>query len=197
MQTIRELGRFKRFGDGAWLTLQGASDQAVFAISEGDVRIVLTGSSGAEAVVGVRGPGELVGEMAALDQLPRSASMQAKGPVGAYVLSPELFARFLEAHPDASYHLLSTMAKRLRDLVQRHAMRSESLAARIAWTLLTMMEEAGSQELMLTQQELADWTGATREATARILTELKKQGALETRRGRIRVLEPAQLAAVG
>ncbi len=194
--TITDLGRFKRFPDGTWLTLQGASDRAVYAIREGNVRIVLTGSSGAELVVGIRSAGELVGEMAALDELPRSASMQAKGPVAAYLLSPEQFATFLQAHPDASYRLLTTLAKRLRDLVQMHAMRSESLSVRIAWTLMTLMDEVGSRELHLTQQELAEWTGATREATARILTDLRKQGAVETRRGRIIVLEPALLAAV-
>ncbi|MGH1502040.1 MAG: Crp/Fnr family transcriptional regulator [Acidimicrobiales bacterium] len=194
--TIRELGRFRRIPDGTWLTLQGSTDRTVYAIAEGSVRIVLTASSGAEAVVGLRTEGELVGEMAALDELPRSASMQAKGPVVAYTLPPEQFAVFLERHPDASFRLLTTMAKRLRDLVQMHAMRGESLSARIAWTLLSMMEEVGSAELRLTQQELAEWTGATREATARILTEFRKDGAVETRRGRIIIREPSLLAAV-
>lgn len=194
--TIKELGRFRRIPDGTWLTIQGSDDRTVYAIVEGSVRIVLTGSSGSEAVVGMRGPGELVGEMAALDELPRSASMQAKGPIVAYTLSSEQFARFLEAHPEASYRLLTTMAKRLRELVQMHAMRAESLTARIAWTLLSMMEEVGSSELRLTQQELAEWTGATREATARILTDFRKDGAVETRRGRIIIREPALLATV-
>ena len=192
--TIRRLGRLVRYGGGERLSSEGEQDQRVFAIESGEVRISLTVITGAERVIGVRGPGEMIGEMAALDGSPRSATMATKEPAKIYVLTADAFHEFLREHPEASVDLLIVLARRLRDLVEQHAVRSEDLSSRVAWRLAQLCEEAGVTRLTLTQQELADWIGATREATARVLREFREDGLVTTGRGWIEIHNVGSIA---
>lgn len=188
-QTIREVARFGRFGAGSRLANEGGTDQTVFAIETGLVNILLGGEDGSQYLVGLRGAGDLVGEMAAIDGLPRSASMVAKGVVTAYTLTAEQFRSFLAEHPDASIRIMQSMSRRLRQAASMHVLRGEALSLRIASTLVALAADVDSVELKLTQQELADWVGATREATGRVLAEFRDQRLVETARGRIIVLD--------
>lgn len=191
---MRRLGRLLRCGAGERLSTEGDKDQRVFVIETGEVKISLAVLSGAERVIGVRGPGELIGEMAALDGSPRSATMETRDSAKIYVLTPDAFQQFLRAHPEASFDLLMVLARRLRDLVEQHAVRSEELSSRVAWRLTQLCEDAGLTRLSLTQQELADWIGATREATARVLGDFRQAGLVTTGRGWIEVENLAGVA---
>jgi CRP/FNR family transcriptional regulator, cyclic AMP receptor protein len=193
-ETIARLGRRVRFSSGERLASEGDDDQRVFAIVEGEIRILLTVLTGAERVVGVRRAGELIGEMAALDGSRRSASMEARGDVEAYVLTVDAFHEFLRTHSEASFALLMVLAGRLRDLSAQHAVRSEDLAARVAWRLTQLGADVGALRLQMTQQELADWIGATREATARVLATLRSEGVLSTGRGWIEIHDLERLS---
>jgi CRP/FNR family transcriptional regulator, cyclic AMP receptor protein len=192
--TIRRLGRLVRYSQGQRLCSEGDDDARVFAIQTGEVRVTLNVLSGAERVVGVRRAGELVGEMAALDGSLRSASMEARDPTVVYVLTESKFHEFLRLHPEASYDLLMVLARRLRDLTVQHAVRSEELSSRVVWRLTQLAEETGETRLKLTQQELADWIGATREATARVLRGLRDTDVLTTGRGWIELRDPPAVA---
>lgn len=193
--TIRRLGRLVRHGGGQRLSSEGEADQRVFAIQSGEVRILVNALSGAERVVGVRKAGELIGEMAALDGSLRSASMETRGPAEVYVLTGSAFHEFLKTHSEASFDLLMVLARRLRDLVEQHAVRSEELPSRVAWRLTLLAQDAGVTRLTLTQQELADWIGATREATARVLKEFRDADLVSTGRGWIELHDIRGLAA--
>jgi CRP-like cAMP-binding protein len=192
-ESVRELGRLVRYPDGHLVAAQGANDQSVYAVESGEVRITLGSADGSESVVGVRRAGELVGEMAPLDGMPRSASVMTRGPVHAWVLSGDRFKELLHRHPGLAFELLSVLARRLRELGDQHALRSQDLPARVAWRLRALVDASGSTELRITQKELADWVGATREGTARVLTDFRQNGLVHTGRGRIEVLNLAGL----
>lgn len=193
-ESVRDLGRSVRYPDGHIVMHQGDRNQTVFAIESGEIRITVASSEGSEAVVGVRREGEFVGEMSAFDGLPRSASSVTRGPATLWVLPAGRFRDLLTRHPDMALHLLSVLARRLRELGDQHALRSHELSARVAFRLSALVEETGRTELQITQKELADWVGATREATSRVLIELRRESIVHTGRGRIEILDTDGLA---
>lgn len=207
---IRSVGRARHFRDGSCLANEGTVGDTVFAIESGLVNITLSGENGAQHLIGRRKAGDLIGEMSAIDGLPRSASMVAKGPVAAVVVSTEEFRRFLIAHPEAALRVMQSMARRIRQASAMYVVRGGSLSSRIAATLTALIAEGQTSigivgvgaktergiEVMLTQQELADWVGASREATARVLAQFRADELVETRRGGIVVLNPEELAAL-
>lgn len=201
-ESVRHAGRFARFSDGDYLGHQGEDDQTVFIVQSGQVKIVLVGEDGSQYLVGLRRSGETVGEMAAIDARVRSASMIAKGSCAVYVLTQAQYLEYLAAYPEASLRAMRTMAQRLRQAAAAHVLRGGPLIARVAATLVGMAEsaeadaeqEAGFDTLVLTQQELADWVGATREATGRAVSTLKSQGLITTSRGRIELVDRERLS---
>ncbi len=202
---IRAVGRVVNFADGAYLANEGAREHTVFAIETGVVSIVLAGQGGNRYLVGSRSVGDLVGEMAAIDGLARSASIVAKGPVVARVLTSDQFRLFLSNHPEAAIRIMQSMARRIRQAAAMHTLQGGALNSRVVATLLAMAADLGevvgtqpgsAVELKMTQQELADWVGATREATARVLADLRARGLIQTARGRIVVLDPDGLGAL-
>lgn len=139
--------------------------------------------------VGSRGPGQLVGEMAALDGEPRSASIIAMTDVELVMMTKDGFLAVLEKNPSMAVDLLIQASLRLRELTKRHAGRSNSLNTRIAARLWQFAEGSGSNKLNLTQDELASWVDATRESTSKELKILREAGILKTARGSITVLK--------
>ena len=169
-------------------------DKSVYVLIAGAVRIVVASRSGSQVVLGERGPGELVGEMAFLDDGPRSAGVVAKGPVEAYLMTSDGFAQVLGAEPQLALDLLSALAARLREITARVASRSSDIESRLAERLLLLAETEGSDKLAVTQQELAEWVDATREAIARALANFRSQNLLSTGRGTITIADRPGLA---
>jgi CRP/FNR family cyclic AMP-dependent transcriptional regulator len=189
-------GTLRRFARGQALLHQGQIPDRVLLLRSGRVKVYSTTASGKDVVLAVRGPGELVGELSALDEEPRSASIVALDPVEAAVLSPADFRGFLIEHPAAALALLGMLSRRLRDA---DAKRIEYVAfntlGRVALRIVEMVERFGEPkgdaidlELPLSQEELAGWTGSSLESVGRALQTMRGLGWLETRRRQIRVL---------
>ena len=117
-------------------------------------------------VLAIRGPGELVGEMAALGADRRTASAVALDQVEAAVLGGEKFRTFLLEHPDVALVVIRMLVRRLaeatRDLIDQA---TQDSLGRVAKRLLELADDLGVPagegrvELSLTQDELARWTG--------------------------------------
>jgi CRP/FNR family transcriptional regulator, cyclic AMP receptor protein len=195
-EALLRRGTLRRFARGQALLHQGQIPDRVLLLRSGRVKVYSTTASGKDVVLAVRGPGELVGELSALDQEPRSASIVALDPVEAAVLSPADFRGFLTEHPAAALALLEMLSRRLRDA---DAKRIEYVAfntlGRVALRIVEMAERFGEPkgdaidlELPLSQEELAGWTGSSLESVGRALQVMRGLGWLETRRRQIRVL---------
>src|SRR5688500_10998914 len=112
---LRKAGRVESYEAGTRLFEAGDTSDFVLVIQSGQVKASLYAVDGQEVVLGVRGPGELSGELSAIDRQPRSATVQAIEPVEALVVSSEAFMDFLRHHPRLPIMLLRDVSGRLRD----------------------------------------------------------------------------------
>jgi CRP-like cAMP-binding protein len=190
-------GAARRFTRGQSLMYQGQLPDSVMLLRGGQVKVYATTSTGREVVLAIRGPGELLGELAALDAQPRSASVVALGDVDALVLGADAFRAFLAAHSAAAMALLGMLTRRLRDAdVKRTGFTALTTLGRVAERLLELADRFGIAddgciriELRLSQEELAGWTGASLESVGRALATMRSLHWIETRRREIRVLD--------
>ncbi len=183
----------RRYPPGATLFAEGDRSDRCFLLEHGNVKIVQVTADGREVVLGVRGGGELIGDWSVIDGLPRSASAVALEPVDAVQLDAVQFLGFLEASPRAALWMLRSVLHRLRDADRKRAeFASSDAAGRLARRLAELAEEHGQPvdggiriTLPLSQDELAGWTGASREAIAKALAQFRGRGWLSTERRRI------------
>ena len=194
---LAQVGRVRRFRKGAVLFGEGDRSDWVGFILRGTVKASTFGADGTETVHNVLGPGELLGDLAGIDGEPRSATVTALESVEVSVIPAEHFTDFLTAHPDAAVELLRSVTRRLRAADRRRAeFGSMDVVSRLAQLLLELDERYGdgsSIGIALTQEELAGWAGASREAVVKALRVLRERGLIETSRRQIRILDAEEL----
>ena len=190
---IAEHGRRRSCAPGEVLFLEGDHSHYVYACDEGRIRIFLTMKSGRELLLGIKRPGEEFGEISAFDGRPRSASAVALEASSVFELPGEDFAGLLTESPELAADVLHNMSAQLRRANDRLVARNSNSATVRTGNMLVelsslIMKHSGCVdrcELPITQVELADWIGATRESTARALARYRKAGLVETSRGKI------------
>lgn len=192
-EAIAAVGARRRFERGTILFFEGDPSTYAFIVLSGRLKLSISAPDGRELVLELRGAGELQGELGALDGTPRSATITALDRVDAFVIGAEAFRRLLSERGTLALAVLLLVAERLRQSGQR---RLEVLATdamgRLCGRLVQLGEEAGPVEgdaieikTPLTQQELAEWIGASRDAVVLALRQLRQQGVVETGRRRI------------
>ena len=194
---IGERGVPRVFESGDVLMHHGSKGRSCYAIRSGQVLVSATSTQGALVVLGRLGPGQLVGEFAALEGGDRSATATAKTEVDTVRLAWQDLHAILHEHPDWAISLLQRMAGRIRCLSQRYSVRSEDLRVRIIDVLEVNHAETGDPVFKSTRAELAGWVGATREAVARSLQGLNADGVVTLRRGEVELLRPPPASASG
>ena len=163
----------------------------------GRVKVSTLTEDGKEVVLAFRGPGDLLGELAAIDGEPRSATVEAIEPAEAIAIAAAGFRSFLITHPEVSVLLLQMLSRRLRDADRvRVEYGAHDTVGRVAARLVDLVERYGEPVedgarigLPLSQEELAGWTGASREAVSKALQTLRAVGWVRTERRRITVLD--------
>jgi CRP-like cAMP-binding protein len=197
---LRTDGRLVRFRRGQAIFTQGDRAERVFVIERGWVLITSMAPGGREIVLGLRGPGDVIGDLSALDGAPRSASAVAVGEVEATVAPSSALTRAL-SDAGTAMDLLRVLASRLRD-ADRKRLEFAALdtLGRVAWRLQELSERFGEQtadgievELPLSQEQLASWCGASREATVKALAALRMLGCIATGRRSVLIRDVAGL----
>ena len=191
----------RRFRKGQALFHEGGSSDRVIALLEGRAKVSTMTDEGREIVLAFRGPGDLLGELSAIDGQPRSASVEAIEPVEALAIAPADFRSFLTEHPEIGLMLLETLSRRLRDADRKRVeYGAHDTVGRVAARLLELAERYGEPDsrgiriaLPISQEELAGWTGASREAVSKALKTLREAGWVLTERRRITVCDPEAL----
>jgi CRP/FNR family transcriptional regulator, cyclic AMP receptor protein len=179
----------------------GSAGDEVVLVLEGRVRLVAYGAEQREVVLALRGPGELVGEMAALGAGRRTATAVTVDDVEVGLLPASALLEFLRQHPDAALVLIRMLVRRLAEATQDVVdLATQDSVGRLAKRLVDLSVDHGRTaaggtqiELTLTQDELARWTGATRETVSRALRLMRQLGWVATDRRTITVLDPAAL----
>ena len=120
LQALARICQERKYKAGTTLVSQGDTGVGLYIITSGKVRITQAlDPDKAEEVLAEEGPGSVLGEMALLDDLPRSASMVAIDDVTALLLPVWEFRSTLQQHPDIAVKLLSVLSRRLRKAEQR------------------------------------------------------------------------------
>jgi len=189
------------FARGRLLVHEGQLPDRVLLLTSGRVKVV-SAIADRELLLAFRGPGDLVGELSALDDAPRSATIMALERVEARSLTTGGFRTFLIQHPRASLVLLTMLSRRLRDSdAQRAELAVLTTIQRVAGRLLELsarfgLKDRGAIRLSLSQEELAGATGASLESVGRALQTMRALNCVETGRREIRILDADALDAL-
>jgi CRP-like cAMP-binding protein len=198
---LSKLGRRKQVGAGTLLFLEGDLGGNVIIVHEGHVKVYATSADGSQHVLAVRGPGDVLGDLSAIDGRPRSASGMTVEPAEVQLVPRDDFLDFLAEHRGAALALLGVVVERMRDSDRlRVEFGALDTTARVAMRLVELAETVGEPTELgvrltvpLTQDDLAGWVAASREAVARALASLRKRGLIKTARREITVLDLAGL----
>jgi CRP-like cAMP-binding protein len=193
---VEQLGSVRRYRRGDVLFHQGDDAGAVLVILAGHVKAGML-NDGREVILAFPGPGELLGELSAIDGEPRSGTVRALDDVEALVIPGSAFRAFLEHRPRIAFVLLCSVIARLRTADrQRVDYAVNDVCVRVAGRLVELCDRFGCEDgtridigLSLTQDELAAWAGASREAVAKAMALLRTLGWVQTERRRILVLD--------
>ena len=203
LEDLISRGVRRPFRRGSFIMTEGEASDHVVVLLAGRAKVSSYTADGKEVVLAVRGPGELLGDFSALDEGARSATVAALEAIEALVIPADRFKLFLEDHPRLAILLLQTWSRRVRDADRKRVeFGAYDTPGRVARRLIELVERYGEGDgakvrisLSLTQDELAGWTGASREAVSKALREFRDRGWISTGRRAITVLDVEALRA--
>lgn len=178
------------FQKNAIIVNAGDRTDSIFIIRSGRVKVFLTNEDGKEVTLNVHGPGEYFGEMV-LDEGPRSASVITLETSKFLIISKTDFKRFLGEHPAFAMKLIDRLMHRVRGLTEN--VRNLALLdvyGRVARLLLELATERDGKLVVtekLTQQDIADRVGSSREMISRIFKELVAGGYIDVENRQITI----------
>ncbi|WCS28564.1 Crp/Fnr family transcriptional regulator (plasmid) [Methylobacterium sp. NMS14P] len=179
---------------GETLFLKDDPADAFYAIRRGEIRITAGTGAGRRMTLNVLGPGDIFGEIALFDGRPRSADAVAAEPAELFAVRRRDMLDLVGRHADLSMRVIELLCERLRFTSARlEETVLMPLPARIARRLLGLAEDFGS-EIHISQDDIADLAGTTRETVNRQLQSWRRQGMLDLHRNRVVVRDPAALA---
>jgi CRP/FNR family cyclic AMP-dependent transcriptional regulator len=181
LRNIAATGVVRTFPRNTVLINEGDVGDALYVILSGRVKVYSSNEAGREFVIDFHGAGEYVGEMT-LDGEPRSASVMTVEPTTCAVVNRAQFRDFLLAHPDFAMHLIDRLIHRLR--VTTGNLKSLALSdvyGRLVRLLNTLAHEVDGKFVVpekLTQQDIADRVGASRDMIGKLMKDLVSGGYL-------------------
>ncbi|MEU5158726.1 Crp/Fnr family transcriptional regulator [Streptomyces sp. NPDC020875] len=202
------LGVAARFRAGEVVLREGDRDRHVVVLLSGFAKVTARVENGEESLLAVRVGGETVGEMAAMDGAPRSATVTACGVVEARVVSSAVLHALLVRRPEVHLALTGIVAGRLRWANRRRLdFRGYPAKVRLARLLVELATSYGHPVngggggvvlgCRLTQPELAALTGAAETTVHKGLRELREDGLLETGYGSTVIRDLGRLREIG
>jgi CRP-like cAMP-binding protein len=195
-------GNVRTYKPGQDLMVQGEEGRTLFIVIRGLARVSMVAANGREIILDYAEAGHVLGEIAFLDGGERTATVQAIDPVEALVLTKTAFAEIIDKHKGLSLRLLKAMARRLR---QNNAVieadQAYTSGPRLARFLLRLMmgdsSETGNQlKIALSQSELGNFAGMSREQINRQLSAWVDNGIVALKGGRVTILDREALTDV-
>ena len=188
LDAIAPHGMTRTFAPHAILINEGDTTDSLYIVLSGRVKVYAGSDDGREVVLTEYGPGHYFGELS-LDGEKRSASIKALEACTCRVVQGSELRQFLADHPDFALHLtrkLIRMARRLTEQVRSMAL--QDVYGRMVRVLTDLSEPAGEERVLrhkLTQQDIADRVGSSREMVNRVMKELTAGGYVTQREGRL------------
>lgn len=193
LEPIKRLVVTRNYAKNAILINEGDEANAMYIINSGRVRVFVNDSEGREFTLNTMDSGEYFGELSLLDDEPRSASVIAMEKSSISIIYKEDFNKALMASPSIAISLLKNLSHRVRSLTDNaKTLALQDVYGRIRKTLITLAEPEEDYHIIrekLTQQEIANRIGSSREMVARILKDLQLGGYIESEKKSIRILK--------
>jgi CRP/FNR family transcriptional regulator, cyclic AMP receptor protein len=197
---LTDAGYSRTWRSGETLASQGAPPGSTYVIRSGWVKISATNDRGDNAPLALRGPGEIVGELAPISDRPRNATIRAITDVTALVIPRDRLLDVLSRRPRITHALIHASAVRLE---QSDRLRLETghpdFPQRLAAVLLELANQvdptlqSSPVDLPFTQDDLAALARVSRSTLIRGLDKLRATGAVTTARGHVRIADPQAL----
>jgi len=168
----------------------GEPGDGCYFVHQGVLKVARRSETGEQRILAVLGPGAIVGELAMIDGLPRSATVVALRPCRLSFMSRAAFLEALKRTPDIHEYLVETLAARLRHADEDAAAASFlNVPARVARALLQIAEHLGEMSKTdpdrlvvrhdMRQSDIAALAGVARESVSRTVSEWRRQGWIE------------------
>jgi CRP-like cAMP-binding protein len=191
----------RKYGRGDIIFVKDDPGESMFIVEDGAVRIYVPGTQGADLTLAVMQPGEFFGDLSLLDGRPRSASAEAARNATLLTLEREDLTELLQSRPHAALAILTVIAGRLRETDQMASdLAFLDVSGRLARRLLDLAASNGKRRedgvlinSTITQEELANMIGVTRESVNRNLGMFRRLGLISREGRRIVVLDEAGL----
>lgn len=197
LQQLRSHARLRTIARGATVFAKGDPGSSLFAILEGQVKVVSFSAQGKYAVFNVLSAGDIFGEIALLDGGERTADVIAITDCKLIAIERRDFLPLVHSSSDVAQKLIEVLCGRLRNTSRQvEEVMFLDLSAKLARTLLRLGETAGSQRIALTQSEIAQIIGASRESTNKQLRDWENLNWIQLERGEIILIDVAALATV-
>ena len=167
---------------------EGDEATSMFIILSGSLKVYHTEADGKETILNTLGPGQHFGELALVDDAPRSASVMTLEPSRLLGLSKTAFKESLAETPELAYHLIQALAGQVRRLTETVNMMGRDVYGRIRTVLESMAVDRDGVmviEQPMTQQDIANRIASSREMVSRVFKELKSGGYVEEQDKRI------------
>jgi CRP/FNR family cyclic AMP-dependent transcriptional regulator len=179
VRDLAALGRVRSYPKNTVIITEGDSSDSLFVVLTGKVKAFVSDAEGHELILDTQGPGDYVGEMA-LDGKPRSASVVTLEPTTFSVVQREPLRDAIRRNPDFALEMLSKVIERARDATDNvKNLALLDVYGRVARLLLNMAVEADGKLRIpekITQQEIAERVGASRDMVSRIFRDLTVGG---------------------
>jgi CRP-like cAMP-binding protein len=177
---------------------EGDPTDYVLVVVEGWVRVSVLSPEGHEVLLALRGPGDVLGELAAFSGSSRTASVRSLEPVRAGQLRSDEFMARLRARPSIAVAVIQQLATRLLEAeAARVDFAAMAVSQRVAAFLGRLAAQHGVRwpegialDVPITQQDIANRVGASRRAVARAMAVLRERNIAATVRGRIVIARP-------
>ncbi len=187
LQTLAERSEMTSCRKNTRLFFAEESSDNIYLVKEGRIKLLRANAEGREVILDILGPGEIFGELALVGEEHRSHSAEAIDDALVCIIKKEDFEGILQRHPEMALRVLKLIGLRRRELEMRiEDLVFQPLAGRLALALLWqaqrhgVTETDGSIRIPLTQSDLANLIGASREAVSEQLKEMKSLGLIKT-----------------
>ncbi|MGH7700748.1 MAG: Crp/Fnr family transcriptional regulator [Gemmatimonadales bacterium] len=201
LQRVVEVARERTYPKNSVILFEDDPGDALYVVGQGQVKVVLIGEDGREVILSVLGAGEFFGEMALIDDEPRSAHVIAMEDSALIVLRREDFQGILRHSPGIALALLRELSRRLRRVDEKvGSLVLLDVNGRVAQLLLDLADEEGGERITrrLTHHTIAQMIGSSRETVSRTMRELVDKGLIEVSRRDIALRDrPSLEAAAG
>jgi len=191
----------RRYRRGDIIFQKDDPGHSLFIVARGSVRIYVPSTQGADLTLAVLGPGHFFGDLSLLDGRPRSASAAALGDTNVVILERSDFVAVIRTRPAAVMSVLAVVVRRLRDTDEMASdLAFLDVGGRLAKKLLELAATNGVKrqdgvllDMPITQEELANMIGVTRESVNRNLSLFRRIGLVAKEGRRFVLRDPAGL----